>query len=420
MAQDVRERPANAPASSEDESWKSDPWLGVFPPELARKDDPYRLLARLREHDPVNQTPFGVWRLTRYDDVVRMLREVPSGVRFADGTSFGGQAPGLSLPGRFVLQQDPPNHTRLRKLMSQAFRPRATERLRARTEEIVRERLDEVLERGSMDVIADLALPVPSTVICEMMGVPLADRPRFTEWTSAATHLLAALLSDPEVVARGVEAANKLGEYFTDLIAERRRDLGEDILSDLIRAEEAGDRLSPEELLSQCIGLLIAGFETTIGLIGNGVLALLEHPDQLAALEADPSLIGSTVEECLRYDGPILLTIRIPREDARFGEKTIPANTPVMCMLGAANHDPAHFPDPERFDIRRAGNDHLAFGGGAHFCLGAHLARMETQVAIGALVRRVRGLELANEPRTWGNSLFRVLGTLPVAFQGAR
>lgn len=403
-----------------DDSWKQDPWLGIFPPQLARQADPYTALARLRSYDPVNETPFGIWRLTRYDDVVRMLKEVPSGVRFEDGTSFGGQAAGLSLPGRFVLQQDPPNHTRLRKLMSLAFRPRATERLRARTEEIVRERLDEVLERGSMDVIADLALPVPSTVICEMMGVPAADRPKFTEWTSAATHLLAALLSDPDVVARGVEAANKLAEYFTALIAERRSDLRDDILSDLIRAEEEGDRLGGDELLSQCIGLLIAGFETTIGLIGNGVHALLSHPDQLAALHDDPGLIGSAVEECLRYDGPILLTIRITREDTAFGDKVIPANKPVMCMLGAANHDPARFPDPDRFDIRRQDNAHLAFGGGAHFCLGAHLARMETQVAIGGLVGRLRGLELDGGEREWGGSLFRVLGRLPVGFEGAR
>jgi cytochrome P450 len=403
-----------------DEAWKSDPWLGVFPPELARQPDPYSLLARLREYDPVNETPFGIWRLTRYDDVVRMLREVPAGVRFADGTSFGGQAPGLSLPGRFILQQDPPNHTRLRKLMSIAFRPKATERLRERASEIVDAQIDEAIERGGMDVIADLALPVPATLICEMMGVPIADRAKFTEWTSAATHLLAALLQDPEIVARGVEAASQLGAYFTELIAERRHDLRDDILSDLIRAEEEGDRLSTDELLSQCIGLLIAGFETTIGLIGNGVHALLRHPDQLRALQDDPALIGATVEECLRYDGPILLTIRITRGETTFGDKVIAPNTPVMCMLGAANHDPAHFRDPDVFDIRRKDNDHLSFGGGVHFCLGAHLARMETQQAIGGLVRRVRGLELTGGDATWGRSLFRVLGSLPVRIAGAR
>jgi cytochrome P450 len=410
----------SAAGPSPDDSWKSDPWLGAFPPELARQSDPYTALRRIREFDPVNQTPFGIWRLLRYDDVVRMLREVPAGVRFADGTSFGGQAPGLSLPGRFILQQDPPNHTRLRKLMSIAFRPKATERLRERAGEIVDAQIDEALERGSMDVIADLALPVPATLICEMMGVPSSDRAKFTEWTSAATHLLAALLQDPEIVARGVDAATQLAAYFTDLIHERRRDLRDDILSDLIRAEEEGDRLSSDELLSQCIGLLIAGFETTIGLIGNGVRALLQNPEQLAALQADPSLIGGTVEECLRYDGPILLTIRITRDETAFGDKVIPPNTPVMCMLGSANHDPAHFVDPDRFDIRRKDNDHLSFGGGVHFCLGAHLARMEAQQAIGGLARRLRGLELASDDAVWGRSLFRVLGTLPVTFKGAR
>jgi pimeloyl-[acyl-carrier protein] synthase len=412
--------PSDQAAVAADESWKADPWLGAFPPALARQPDPYSVLSRLREYDPVNETPFGIWRLTRYSDVVRMLKEVPAGVRFADGTSFGGQAPGLSMPGRFILQQDPPNHTRLRKLMSLAFRPKATERLRRRAAEIVDAQIDEALERGSMDVIADLALPVPSTLICEMMGVPSADRARFTDWTSAATHLLAAMLQDPEIVARGVSAAEQLASYFTDLIAERRRDLRDDILSDLIRAEEEGDRLSTDELLSQCIGLLIAGFETTIGLIGNGLRALLRHPDELAALEADPSLIGGAVEECLRYDGPILLTIRITRDEAVFGDKVIPPNTPVMCMLGAANHDPAHFADPDRFDIRRKDNDHLSFGGGVHFCLGAHLARMETQQAIGGLVRRVRGLELVSDDASWGKSLFRVLSSLPVTFEGAR
>lgn len=405
----------NATRSNDaDESWKSDPWLGVFPPELSRKPDPYALLARLRDYDPVNETPIGIWRLTRYDDVVRMLKEVPSGVRFADGTILGGSP--LPTPGRFILQRDPPDHTRLRKLMSQAFRPKATERLRARTEEIVGERLDAAVERGSLDVIADLALPVPSTVICEMMGVPSADRPQFTEWTSAATHLLAAVFLAPDRMQRSVEAAEKLSAYFTELIAERRRNLRDDILSDLIRAEEEGDRLSSEDLLSQSIGLLIAGFETTIGLIGNGVLALLRNQDQLRLLQSDPSLIASAVEECLRYDGPILLTIRITREDTRFRDETIPANRPVMCFLAAANHDPAHFSEPDRFDIRRRDNDHLAFGGGAHFCLGAHLARMETQVAIGGLVRRLRGLELATGELEWGTSLFRVLGSLPVAF----
>jgi cytochrome P450 len=268
-----------------------------------------------------------------------------------------------------------------------------------------------------MDVIADLALPVPSTMICEMMGVPLEDRERFTEWTTEATHLLAATIAPPDVIERAIAAGANLRAYFEALIAERRGNLGDDLLSELIRAEEAGDRLSPTELLSQSVGLLIAGFETTIGLIGNGTLALLRHPDQLALLQARPELIASAVEECLRYDGPIALTVRFLHEDAEFGGKLLPKDSQVWVMLFAANRDPARFPDPDRFDITREDNAHLAFGGAAHFCLGAHLARMEAQVAIGAVARRLDHLELTCPELEMGRSLFRVLGRLPISFQ---
>jgi cytochrome P450 len=314
-----------------------------------------------------------------------------------------------------MLQQDPPSHTRLRKLVSKAFTPRAIESLRPRVERLVDGLLDRAAERGHLDVIADLALPVPSTVICEMMGVPLEDRDRFTDWTAAATHLLASQLAPKEVIDRGILAVLALGEYFGRLVAERRKRPTDDLLSALVQAEEAGDRLSEEELLSQSIGLLIAGFETTIGLIGNGVLALIRHPEQRARLRADPTLVGRAVEECLRFDGPIVLTVRILRENTRFGDRWLPKDAQVMAMLAAANRDPAHFPDPDRFDVGRTPNDHLAFGGGVHFCLGAHLARMEAQVAIGKLVQRFGTLALRSESRVWGKSLFRVLGELPIA-----
>jgi cytochrome P450 len=397
-----------------DEEWKRDPWLGVNTLDPAFRDNPYPFLRRLREYDPVNETPIGVYRLTRYDDVVRMLKEVPSGVRMADGTVFGSNPAITGGSGQFILRLDPPDHTRIRKLMNQAFRPRAVARLRSRVQHIVDELLDHAAARGHMDIIADLALPVPSTLICEMMGVPVADRARFTEWTAAATHLLAASMIAPERLERGMAAAMSLASYFGDLIAERRKHLADDILSDLIRAEAEGDRLSESELMAQSIGLLVAGFETTIGLIGNGVLALINHPDQWRRLRAQPELIDGAVEECLRYDGPILLTVRVTREDTRIGDKVIPADRPVMCILGAANRDPAHFSDPDRFDIARPDNDHLAFGGGVHFCLGAHLARMEAQVAIGGLARRFRTLERTTRSIVWGKSLFRVLGELPV------
>ena len=393
-----------------------DPWRGCNPFTPEFRDDPYPFLRRLRERDPVNETPVGLWRLTRYADVSRLLHDVPAGVRTTEG-----ELPGVdeSLGGQrlFMLQQDPPTHTRLRRLVSGAFTPRAIATLRPKVQQIVDACLDRVAERGEMDIIADLGLPVPSTVICEMIGVPVADRERFTVWTAKATHGLAAQFLTPEMLAEAQAAGMSLAAYFQDLIADRRGRLSSDLLSTLIRAEEAGDRLSPMELVSQSIGLLIAGFETTIGLIGNGVRALLRHPDQLALLRARPELIESAVDECLRWDGPIVLTARVLHADVDFGGTTIPKNARVWAMLAAANRDPEVFPDPDRFDVARRPNEHLAFGGGAHYCLGAHLARLEGALAIGSLVRRFDDLALVSDTVEWGPSLFRVPGRLPVTFR---
>jgi hypothetical protein len=398
----------------------SDPFRGVNLFDPSFREDPHPGFARLRARYPVDMMPFGMWRLARYADCVRLLREVPTGVRRADGsTRAEGVLPPDIGPGRFMLQQDPPTHTRLRKLVSKAFTPRAVERLRAQVQVLTDRLVDRALDKGEMDVIADLALPVPSTVICEMMGVPAADRERFTDWTARATHLLGAPMVPPERLAAGIEASRALNAYFAELIAERRRAPREDMLSDLVRATDAGDRLSPEELLTQAAGLLIAGFETTIGLIGNGVLQLVRHPAELAKLRANPAGIGAAVEECLRFDGPILLTVRVLREATQFGDTLIPRDAEVMALLSSANRDPAKFADPERFDVERTPNEHLAFGGGVHFCLGAHLARMEAQVAIGTLVRRAAKLELGSERLVWGPSLFRVLARLPLRVAAA-
>ena len=374
-------------------------------------NDPHSLFRRLREEAPVNLTPIGVWRVSRYEDVLRMLREPGAGVRRADG-SMPGQENLPELGGRFMLQMDPPDHTRVRKLVSKAFTPRAVEQLRERAEEIAHAQVARALDRGEMDVIEELALAVPATMICEMMGVPVEDRERFTSWTAKATHLLAAFSRPPEAESLG--AALELRSYFDQLITDRRGSLSDDILSNLIRAEEAGDKLSSGELLAQSVGLLIAGFETTIGLIGNGILTLLRHPEQLARLRAEPALLPRAVEECLRFEGPIGLTLRVAHRDLAFGEYTIPKDAMVMAMLGAANRDPAVFPDPDRFDVGRDPNPHLAFGGGAHLCLGAHLARMEGQAAIGALVHGAAQIERIDDELAWGESLFRVLGRLPV------
>jgi hypothetical protein len=394
----------------------ADPWHGANVFDPAFRDDPYPALRHLREHHPVDLTPVGIWRVTRYADVTRLLYDVPTGVRTTDG-QLPGVDESLEGPRNFMLQQDPPTHTRLRKLVSSAFTPRAIKALKPRIQAIADECLDKVAARGRMDVIADLALPVPSMMICEMLGVPAGDRERFTVWTAKTTHALASRFLPPEMLAETQAAAMSLANYFQELIDRRRGNLGDDLLSTLMRAEEAGDRLSPLELLSQAIGLLIAGFETTIGLIGNGVRALIRHPDQLARLRANPELIESAVEECLRFDGPIILTSRVLHADVEFGGTVIPKNAQVFGVLAAANRDPAVFTDPEGFDVARQPNEHLAFGGGPHFCLGAYLARIEAQAAIGSLVRRFDDLALVEPTIEWGLSLFRVPARLPITFR---
>ncbi len=398
-----------------------DPWKGANPVDPAFRRDPYPALARLREVDPVNATPFGVWRLTRYEDCLRLLRDPSAGVRRSDGTTMRSALVPEAFVDEFMLQRDPPAHTRLRRLVSKAFTPRAIERLRPRIEEVARAQVDAALARGSMDAIAELALPVPATLICEMMGVPASDRDRFTEWTARSTHILAAPFQPPDVLARALDAAAALRGYFEARIAERRGSRSEDLLGELIAAEEEDDRLSPSELLAHATGLLVAGFETTIGLIGNGIRALIRHPEQAERLRAQPELLPTAIDECLRFDGPILLTVRIPREDLEIGGKVIPKDATVMAMLAAADRDPAKFPEPDRFDVARRPNEHLAFGGGVHFCLGSHLARMEAEVAIGTLLARTKNLRLTvrEEDLEMGPSLFRVLARLPIAFDAA-
>ncbi|HEX7478821.1 MAG TPA: cytochrome P450 [Polyangiales bacterium] len=392
----------------------SDPWYGLNPFERtgAVRDAPYPALNRAREEHPVHRTPLGDYRVFRHADVVRVLRDLKAGMRTTDG-----KLPGVDESTgerRFMLLQDPPNHTRLRRLVSKGFTPPAIERLRPHVQALVDGFLEEAQAKGELDIIADLARPLPSTVICEMLGVPLPDRALFTDWTAQVTHLLAPRLLNDEQRAKAYSAAGNLWVYFGKLVEQRKTQLGDDLLSTLIRAEEAGDRLTHEELITQGIGLLVAGFETTIGLIGNGVRALLLHQDELAKLRARPALIVSAVEECLRYDGPISGTVRVLHEDAELSGVPIPKNSFIQVSLAAAHRDPRVFSEPDRFSIERDHSAHLAFGGGIHFCLGAHLARLEAQIAIGTLVRRTTRLELVSERIEWGESLFRIQARLPV------
>jgi cytochrome P450 len=401
-------------------------WYGLeFTERIEQIEDPYADFKTLRERQPVNLTPDGSWRVSRYEDVHRLLRDVPSGMRRHNGLLPGQEVeePGAGL---FMLLQDPPNHTRLRKLVSKAFTPRAIESWCPRIEAITDSRLDRVAEQGKMDLVADLAQPVPATLICEMLGVPAEDQGTFTQWTTDATHGLIVVRGggDEETRQRVEAAGSSLLTYFNELIAERRGKESDDLLSTLIAAEEEGEKLSEIELLSQSIGLLIAGFETTIGLIGNGLTTLIRQPDEYQKLRAHPELIESAVEECLRYSGPITATVRVLHADAQFGDYVIPADAEVVALIGGANRDPEVFDDPERFDITRYEKDkgaapHFAFGGGVHFCLGAHLARLETQVANGRLVRRFDNPRLLNAETEWSRSLFRVPGRIPITFDHA-
>jgi cytochrome P450 len=400
-------------------------WHGADPANPDYLDDPYPIYRRLREEHPISLTPDGVWRLTRYDDCWRMLRLNGAGMRRTDGRLPGqSEEEALGERGQFMLLTDAPKHTRLRKLVSKAFTPRSIAAWRPRIEAVTDELLDRAAPTGEMDLIAGLALPVPATLICEMLGVPVGDRDKFTQWTADLTHGLALRrgYAPRELVERVEHARNGLAGYFNQLIQARRGQAGNDLLATLISAEEEGDRLSPEELLVQSIGLLVAGFETTIGLIGNGLTTLIRNPDQIERLRSEPDLIESAVEECLRYSGPITWTIRVLHEPTEFGPFKLETNEEVAIGLAAANRDPDHFVDPERFDVARyatgsAAPPHLSFGGGEHLCLGAHLARLESQIAIGRFVARFRDIELLEPKTTWGRSLFRVPGRVPVRFR---
>jgi cytochrome P450 len=381
--------------------------------------DPYPTYRQLRAEDPVHHSPLGFWVLTRYEDVVAALRDprlAKEAIAAFVAARFGAPVP---IMGLSMLDRDPPDHTRLRSLVSKAFTPRVVEGLRPRIQQIVDGLLDRVRDAGSMDLIEEFAYPIPVNVICEMLGVPVEDHERFKGWSLDIARGLDSILLPPdsEVPKRSVASRHALADYFRELIARRRASPRADLLSGLIAAEEAGDKLSENELLATCILLLIAGHETTVNLIGNGTLALLRHPDELQRLRDTPALIGSAVEELLRFDGPVQRTARIPSEDVVIDGHKIAKGEMVMPFIGAADRDPAQFPDPDRLDITRTDNRHIAFGWGIHFCLGAPLARVEGQIAINTLVQRFPKLALATESPEFRQSLtLRGLKSLPVRF----
>ncbi len=389
-------------------------WYGVDPETMDLKFDPHDRYRQLRETQPVNLTPNNEWRLSRYDDIQRLLKHSHSGMRDLDGL-IPGETREETEASRFMLRMDPPDHDRIRRLVSKAFTPRALDAIRPAIQPLVDQELDRVATRGEMDLVSDLALMVPAASMCAMLGVPFEDRDRLSRLVSVATYRLAKRQL-PELQEQAEAAIMELAEYMFALIEERRANPSNDILGLMVAAEEAGDRLDTEELLQQSIGLLIAGLETTIGLIANGMVAFSRNPDQFERLAHNPELIHTAVEECLRYEPSVAYTVRILWEDMSFDGYTIPANSIVWAVLIAANRDPAVFTDPDRFDIARNEARHCSFGGGIHFCLGSHLARLNAELAFLGMASRFTNIRVDESAIEWAPSLFRIPGRIPARF----
>ena len=381
--------------------------------------DPWPTYDHMRAEAPVWRNPEGVWVLTRHADCEAVLRDhrFSSNAKHADPPREFAEGDLRALldeeDQRTLLFMDPPDHTRLRKLVSKGFTPRTVERLRPRIQELVDGILDEAAEAGGLDVVTDLGFELPVTVICEMLGVPLADRDQFSGWSSDASRLLDNDI-DAALLQRGLEAAFNFVAYFQGLFAERRARPTDDLVSALLAVEEQGDRLTEDELTSTVMLLFIAGHETTMNLIGNGTFALLRDRDQLRRWQADPALDVPGVEELLRFEGPVHVTGRVATEDLEVSGQPLAKGSTVITLLSAANRDPARFAAPARLDVGRADNHHLAFSQGLHYCLGAALARLEGQIAVGSLVRRFPDLELAGAPVYRDHFVLRGLTALHV------
>lgn len=396
---------------------------------IADRADPYLAYGRLRSADPVHYDPdSNTWVLSRHADVQAVLRNPGTWANDHSGSpnhqrwlaDIGAGPAADELLSRILLFMDPPDHTRVRNLVTKAFTPRRVAGLRPAIEATLEDLLAPATATGEMDVIADLAYPFPVTIICQLLGVPVEDRDLFRQRTRDLTVLLEWQLTPGDFEA-AANAAIAFASYFLPLFEQRRREPRDDLVSALVAAEEQSDRLSPEELLTTCVLLLSAGHETTMNLIGNGLLALLRHPDQLALLRRDPSVVANAVEELLRYDSPVQLTARTALDDARVGGHAIRRGEQVVTLLGAANRDPEVFTEPDRLDLGRPNaTHHVSFGAGHHFCLGAALARVEAQIALTRLVQ-LPELEVATDEPEWRKrATLRGLERLPVRFrQGA-
>lgn len=388
--------------------------------------DPHAVFRRMRTDDPVYWHPaLKTWCLVRYADVQRILRD-PRFASTRPGLYGRDLAPDMEAKWEFVNRfvsdmlvfKDGPIHTRSRSLVGKAFTSKAIEALRPFIQKIVDERIDAVRSQGRMEVIAQLAQPLPVSVISRMLGIPEADFPRFKAWTDDFFAIRSSTMSAAELVERGHRGAVGLQGYLHDVLEERKQHPGDDLLSLLVHAQEQGRVLSSEEIVATCALLLLAGYETTTHLIGNGLLALLEHPDQLEKLRADPELMAGAVEEFLRYNSAVFQLTRRAREPVEIDGHVIREGDLVIGLLHAANRDPARFADADRLDITRENNYHVGFGYGPHICVGAPIARMETQIAIHTMLQRLPEIALATTSLEWfTNFTIRGVRALPVTFR---
>lgn len=389
-------------------------------------ESPYEEYARQRGSEPIQQTPFGPWIVFNHADVVRLLRDVTLSVDVRKAMEIVGDDPRDRAKLRAelfpdkppredssILNIDPPDHTRLRKLVSSVFTPRRVADLAPMIERIVDEHLDAVAEQGEMDLIADLAFPLPFTVISEMLGMPDGDSAQLRDWSHTLVKILDFTIGPDELMA-AVVAGENLREHIAGVIEWKRSNLGDDLLSALILAEDNGDVLSDTELVDQVNVLFIAGHETTVNLIGNGTWALLQHREQLELLRDDPSVEATAIDELLRYDSPVQISRRITLEPIELNGHQIPAGVFVLTSLGSANHDPAAFgPTADALDLRRSdAARHLAFGSGTHHCLGASLARLEGTIAITRMIRRFPNLQAIGQPAWNGRLVLRGMDSL--------
>ena len=402
---------------------KQNPILSLYhllDPEVLA--NPYPLYHRLRSEDPVHWDPFlHAWVVTRYADVVTVFQRfsakrthTPEKLR---AMGLSKLTPLAEVMVRQMLFLDPPDHGRVRSLASKAFTPRRVEVLRSHIKDITSSLLDKVQDKGGMDVIADLAYPLPAIVTAELLGVPTSDWQQLTAWSGDFAQVLGNFQHTPETAPRVIRSLEEMIVYFRSAVRENEKHPRDGLINALVTAEIDGDRLSEDEVIANTIVTMVGGQETTTNLIGNGVLSLLRHRDQLEQLRADFSLIPSAVEELLRYESPSQHTARLAPEDVELGGKLIHKQQAVIAVMGAANHDPERFLDPDRLDITREDNRHVAFAWGAHFCFGAPLARIEGQAAFEAVLRCMPNLSLTAEKVVWRENLgLRGLTALPVTF----